>query len=185
MSPFAADNMPCPIPIPFPNRPPTSQTRRHKDTKTSQSYSSNIAKSPQITQMTQIRKEDLAETNRPCRGLTAEQSAIRRSSTAGGTNVPSKRERLLRPNVPPADAPAAHRFRLSSCGKWGVVPNCEIEGEWRGLRSAERRLLDRASATGACVRSGCPIQRSPAVVRRRLGPRHVPEFRKRPSELSA
>ncbi len=44
-------------------------------------------------------------------------------------------------------------------------------GEACALR--ERRPLGRDTATIACDRSGCPAQRFPAVVRRRLEPRHA------------
>ena len=41
----------------------------------------------------------------------------------------------------------------------------------------ERRPLGRTIETNACVWSDDPAQRSPAVVRRRLGPRHAMTFR--------
>ena len=53
----------------------------HRDTETQRRHRgaeapAHIAICPQITQITQIRKEDLADTVRSYRGLAAEQSAI-------------------------------------------------------------------------------------------------------------
>ena len=112
---------------------------------------------------------------RKCRGFTAEQPAIERSPTAGEKLGISGRKRSSLPCFPPAAAPEARRFRLSSLlfGK-EVYPSQSLngEGKWRGLRSSDRRPLCRATATIACDRSGSPAQRSPAVFRR-PGSRHA------------
>ena len=78
--------------------------------------------------------------------------------------------RALGASVPPHPSPVWKRWHRPST-------NCG----WRGLRSTERRPLDRATATNACVRSDGPVQRSPTVVRRRPGPRREVESRVGPS----
>jgi len=79
------------------------------------------------------------------------------------------------------------------------VPHCLIfflEGQvpsihYQGMRSGEAcsRLEcgpeDGETGTNARIRSRCPVLRSPAVVRRRQGPRHVFKSRERPSASSA
>ena len=115
-----------------------------------------------------------------CRRLTAEQSAICRSP-AGEKQVCSERERSSQPCFPPADAPGARRFRLTSPrpGR-GIRPKSKSRREWRGLRF-ERRPLGHTPVTIAGDRNWSMSQRSPAVVRRRPGPRYVLESRMRPS----
>jgi hypothetical protein len=116
--------------------------------------------------------------------LTAEQSAIFRSPTTGGKPVRSERERSSQPGFPPADAPGARRFRLTSL-PFGreTCPSQLLNGreKWRGCALRERRAEDGATSTIACDRSRCPVLRFPAVVRRRPGPRYALELPVRPS----
>ena len=114
--------------------------------------------------------------------MTAEPSTIWRSPPTGGQHVSSGRKRPSLAHFPPADAPGARRFRLTLLlfEQGGAVHPATEDEEWRGLRSAERRPLDRDTATNARIRSGCPAQRSPAVIRR-PEPRHVLESPTRPS----
>ena len=83
---------------------------------------------------------------------------------------------------------AVHRpTRPERVGSASLHPNCDDrrfppnhemkEGSGEACAFRERRPLGRATATNACVRSDDPTQRSPAVVRRRLGPRHAMTFR--------
>ena len=70
----------------------------------------------------------------------------------------------------------ARRFRLTSLRSGGIraPPSHQIErrsGEACALR--ERGPLGRDIAPDACVRSDCPAQRFPAVVRQRPEPRHA------------
>ena len=158
----------------------TSQTRRHKDTKVAHPHAQIAHRSPRYTQMTSLMRQ--------CRELTAETSAIWRSPPTGGKPVNSGRKRPSLPCFPPADAPGARRFRLFFLFFWrggAIHRTTGEEGSGEACALRERRPLGRATATNACVRSGDPVQRSPAVVRRWLGPRHVLGSRERPSALSA
>jgi hypothetical protein len=110
----------------------------------------------------------------------------------------SRRSDDRRPPVGSTSTPDAsvRRYRTSHRptrpGRVGSAsPLLFFEGEVpfirrQGLRSGEgcalreRGPLGRDIATDACVRSDCPAQRSPAVVRR-PGPRHVLESPTRPS----
>jgi len=68
---------------------------------------------PQITQITQICKEDLAETDGSCRGLAAEQIGDLTIAAPGGKPDFFERERSSQPCCPPDDAPGARQFRLA------------------------------------------------------------------------
>jgi len=75
-------------------------------------------------------------------------------------------------SVPPRHSPVSNRIRFSHHQRMRSGEACALR---------ERRPLGRDIAPDACVRSDCPAQRSPVVVRRRTGPRYVLESHMRPS----